>query len=187
VAVEPALKLGATTHVDSEESIDDLTKIEGIGPKIAEVLRSAGLRTFSDVAEAGSERITEVLAHAGVNLSMHNPGTWPEQARLAGAGDWQQLKQWQDILDGGINRGTDDLTKIEGIGPQIADALLAAGIRKYEDLATNTPEKISEILDSADGSFAGHNPATWPEQAKLAASGQWDRLRQWQDELQGGV
>jgi DNA-directed RNA polymerase subunit beta' len=165
---------------------DDLTRIEGIGPQIAEVLKAAGIRTYREIADAGSERIGDVLAQAGA-FANHNPGTWPEQARLAAAGEWEQLKQWQDILHGGIDRGSDDLTKIEGVGPQIADALQAAGIRKYEDLATNTPEKITEILAEADGSFAGHDPTTWPEQAKLAASGQWDRLKQWQDELQGGV
>jgi DNA-directed RNA polymerase subunit beta' len=165
---------------------DDLTKIEGIGPKIADVLKAAGLRTFRSIADAGSERIGEILAHSE-GFANHNPGTWPEQARLAAAGDWDQLKQWQDILHGGVDRGSDDLTKIEGVGPAIAEALQAAGIRKFEDLATNTPEKIKEILTEADGNFAVHDPTTWPEQAKLAASGQWDRLKQWQDELQGGV
>ena len=185
-AAEPSAA-SVAAEVETEGLQDDLTKIEGVGPKIADVLRGAGIRSFSGIAEAGSERISEVLAQAGLNPEMYNPGTWPEQARLAAAGDWEQLKQWQEILDGGVHRGMDDLTKIEGIGPKIAETLLAAGIRKFEDLATNTPEKISEILTAADGNFASHNPSTWPEQAKLAASGQWERLKQWQDELQGGL
>jgi len=31
-----------------------------------------------------------------------NPSTWPDQAQLADAGEWDKLKQWQDELDGGV-------------------------------------------------------------------------------------
>ncbi len=77
----------------------------------------------------------------------------------------------------------DDLKKIEGIGPKIAETLVAAGISTYSDLAKAKPAKISEIIDGVRGN---HVPDTWPEQAKLAADGKWDELKVLQDKLDGG-
>ena len=80
----------------------------------------------------------------------------------------------------------DDLEKIEGIGPKIAEVLAAAGIATFAQLAEAAPEQIREILDNAGSQFAAHDPATWPKQAELAAAGKWDELKTWQDELMGG-
>lgn len=80
----------------------------------------------------------------------------------------------------------DDLKKIEGIGPKIADLLNEAGIVSFADLAGSTPEAIQEILDKAGSKFNVHSPATWPAQAQLAADGKWDELKTLQDELIGG-
>jgi large subunit ribosomal protein L21 len=77
----------------------------------------------------------------------------------------------------------DDLKKVEGIGPKIAETLNAAGITTYAELAKSTPEKISEIISDVRGN---HVTDTWPAQAKLAAEGKWDELKKWQDELDGG-
>ncbi len=81
---------------------------------------------------------------------------------------------------------SDDLEIVEGIGPKIAEVLTQAGIVTFADLAAATPEAIREILDNAGSQFAAHDPATWPKQAGLAAAGQWDELKKWQDELLGG-
>lgn len=80
----------------------------------------------------------------------------------------------------------DKLNKIEGIGPKIASVLVEAGLSTFALLAESTPEKIREILDNAEGNFAAHDPGTWPKQASMAAAGQWDELKAWQDELNGG-
>jgi large subunit ribosomal protein L21 len=79
--------------------------------------------------------------------------------------------------------GKDDLKKVEGIGPKIAETLAAAGIDTFAALAQATPEKISEIIADVRGS---HVTDTWPAQAALAAEGKWDELKKWQDELDGG-
>ncbi|MBU1820693.1 MAG: 50S ribosomal protein L17 [Bacteroidetes bacterium] len=81
---------------------------------------------------------------------------------------------------------SDDLEKVEGIGPKIAEVLTEAGIDTFAKLAESTPEAIREILDNAGSQFASHDPATWPQQATLAAEGKWDELKTWQDELNGG-
>ena len=77
----------------------------------------------------------------------------------------------------------DDLKKVEGIGPKIAETLVNAGISTFAELAKSTPEKIAEIISDVRGN---HVTDTWPAQAKLAAEGKWDELKKWQDELDGG-
>ena len=77
----------------------------------------------------------------------------------------------------------DDLKKIEGIGPKIAETLVAAGIVSFADLAKAKPAAISEIIADVRGN---HVPETWPAQAQMAADGKWDELKAWQDELDGG-
>jgi len=80
----------------------------------------------------------------------------------------------------------DDLKKIEGIGPKIAEHLAAAGIKTFAQLAEASADSIKEILTNAGSNFASHDPTTWPAQAKMAADGEWDKLKAWQDELDGG-
>ncbi|PIF05522.1 MAG: 50S ribosomal protein L27 [Draconibacterium sp.] len=81
----------------------------------------------------------------------------------------------------------DDLKKIEGIGPKIAGLFNDAGVNTFAELAAKKPEELSDILAEAGSRYAAHNPATWPEQAKLAADGKWDELKELQDKLDGGV
>ena len=77
----------------------------------------------------------------------------------------------------------DDLKKIEGIGPKIAQTLTDAGVATFVELAKTAPAKISEIIAGVRGN---HIPDTWPKQAEMAAEGKWDELKKWQDELDGG-
>lgn len=77
----------------------------------------------------------------------------------------------------------DDLKRIEGIGPKIADTLAEAGITTFAQLAKTDAAKIAEIIADVRGN---HVTETWPTQAQLAADGKWDELKKWQDELNGG-
>ncbi|MBU2947909.1 50S ribosomal protein L21 [Zobellia uliginosa] len=77
---------------------DDLKKVEGIGPKIAETLTAAGISTFAELAKTDAAKISEIIADVRGN---HVTDTWPAQAKLAAEGKWDELKKWQDELDGG--------------------------------------------------------------------------------------
>jgi len=80
---------------------DDLTVIEGVGPKIAEVFVNAGLTTFDTLAAKTAEELKTILAEAGDQFNTAVTDTWPEQAKLAADGKFDELKKWQDELDGG--------------------------------------------------------------------------------------
>jgi ribosomal protein L30 len=105
LAVEPATPIeepAATQKLADEPvapAVDDLEVIEGIGPKIAGVLRDAGISSFAELAATDSERLAEILQDA--NLRLASPETWAEQAELAAAGDLEGLKQLQERLKGG--------------------------------------------------------------------------------------
>ena len=75
-----------------------LKKIEGIGPKIASTLVEAGIATFAELAKTNAAAISEIIAGVRGN---HVTDTWPKQAKLAADGKWDELKKWQDELDGG--------------------------------------------------------------------------------------
>jgi len=81
----------------------------------------------------------------------------------------------------------DDLTKIEGVGPKAAEALVNAGMESYAKLAKGDGDKIKEILTEASSRMAHLDPTTWPKQAKMAADDKWDELKEWQDSVKGGV
>lgn len=78
---------------------DDLKVVEGIGPKIASVLQEAGIATFAQLAATEVDRLQLILDEAHVRLA--DPGTWPEQAKIAAAGDWEALEALQEQLKGG--------------------------------------------------------------------------------------
>ncbi len=81
---------------------DDLRKIEGIGPKIAEIFHNAGIHTFADLANTDVNTQKQILAAAGPRFRMHNPTTWSKQAAMAANGDWEGLHKWQNELNGGV-------------------------------------------------------------------------------------
>jgi large subunit ribosomal protein L27 len=101
VKKEAAPKAAPVAKKAAPKATDDLKKIEGIGPKIASILTDAGIGTFAALADASTDKITELLAAAGPRYATHKPDTWPAQAKMAADGKWDELKKWQDELDGG--------------------------------------------------------------------------------------
>ena len=86
---------------ESNSKGDDLTKIEGVGPKVQGIFNEAGLHTFADVAAKSSEELKEILTPHGGRYASMTTDTWPKQAEMASAGQWDELKTWQDELNGG--------------------------------------------------------------------------------------
>lgn len=81
---------------------NDLKIVEGIGPKISEILINRGIKTWKSLSETPSGLIKEyLLTDGGPRYRIHFPETWPEQAKLAHEGQWQELKAFQEKLLGG--------------------------------------------------------------------------------------
>jgi predicted flap endonuclease-1-like 5' DNA nuclease len=198
---------------------NNLQIIEGIGPKVETLLHENGIRSWEDLGAKSSDELNTILA--GASLSMMNPDSWPRQAQLAAANDWDTLATLQHSLDAGRSNvgdgdnpakvdklaeklssarlasreasinyaalfGTDNLQIIEGIGPKVAELLTANGIATWADLASKSPDEIKPILDAAGSAYKMMDPTSWPQQAKLAAEGQWSALIEFQKFLDGG-
>ena len=107
-------KAGATGETDSKvEKLliklgvlkrwkqDDLTAVEGIGPKISGLLRDEGIDTWRKLANADVSNIQKILDAAGKRYKLADPSTWPKQAEMAADGRWDDLSEYQDFLQGG--------------------------------------------------------------------------------------
>jgi len=80
---------------------DDLKIVEGVGPKIEELLHEAGIKTWKALSKTSSDDIKDILEAAGPSYNIHDPSTWAQQAELADQGKWDELKKWQDELNAG--------------------------------------------------------------------------------------
>ena len=81
--------------------LDDLSVIEGIGPKISELCRGIGIETWRQLADTDVATLQSMLDAAGSRFQVHKPGTWPTQAGLLAEGRWAEFKEMIDALDGG--------------------------------------------------------------------------------------
>lgn len=89
----------AEVHQEETVTPDDLTRLEGIGPKVARILNEVGITTFAGLAAANPTDLQRSLSESG--LQMMNAEGWIEQAALAANGDWDGLKKLQADLRGG--------------------------------------------------------------------------------------
>jgi predicted flap endonuclease-1-like 5' DNA nuclease len=189
---------------------DDLTVIEGVGPRIAALLQDNGVATYERLARSDAKSIWSILERGGPRFKLaNNPGTWPEQAAFCVRGDWDGLKKWQEELYAGLRvvqevppaadidleaaraagfdlKGPDDLEVIEGIGPKVAEALRQHGVVSLAHLAVAAPGDLKIALDRAGSSFRMADPTTWPEQAGFCIRNDWAGLKELQDRLTGG-
>lgn len=143
-------------------------KAEAVADEAKEVIQNV----VDQVGEAVAEGAAEVEAIAPT----------PEETKptlITAAGESQPTRRAQAIGK------PDDLVIIEGIGPKISRILQENGIRTFVELAAADINQIEEILSKA-GLSNITDPATWAEQAQLAADGKWDELKTLQNTLKRG-
>ena len=76
-----------------------------------------------------------------------------------------------------------DLKIIEWIGPKIEELLNKWWIYSYKDLELSDISDLKNILEDAWSRYMLHNPTTWPKQAQIANSWNFDELKKYQDKL----
>lgn len=102
-----------------------IEKIEGIGPKLGEALRGAGIRTVEDLLEAGADKRSRITLAEKVGIN---------EARI--------LKC--------VNMA--DLFRINGVASQYAELLESAGVDTVKELkhrnAENLAAKMAEVNEA---------------------------------------
>jgi predicted flap endonuclease-1-like 5' DNA nuclease len=92
----------AAAVVGKKIKLDDLTAVEGIGPKIAELCQGINVTTWQQLADADVAELQSMLDAAGSRYAVHKPGSWPQQAGLLASGRWAEFKTL--IADAGDGR-----------------------------------------------------------------------------------
>jgi len=75
---------------------DDLKIVEGIGPKIEGLFHNFDIKTWQALSDVTVAKCQEVLNSGGKRYQIHDPASWPMQAKMAYKGDWKKLTKWQD-------------------------------------------------------------------------------------------
>lgn len=177
------------SHLQSKEAIKELFDV--ISPKIAgrpggyTRIIKLGARTGDNAEMAMIELVDYNEIYGKGKGEVKEP---TKRTRRAGsrkkAGD--EATAGAPAAKAKATKEADDLTIIEGIGPKVAEVLIAAGVDTFAKLTKKTPDELKELLADSEGTFNAQDPTTWPEQATLAAEGKWDELTILKDMLQGG-
>ncbi|QWX83423.1 hypothetical protein H0I23_13305 [Cellulophaga sp. HaHaR_3_176] len=80
---------------------DDLKLVEGIGPKIEGMFKDAGIKTWKALSNAKVSECQKVLDGGGTRYKIHDPASWPIQAKMCYEGKWKELAKWQSEHKGG--------------------------------------------------------------------------------------
>lgn len=165
---------------------DDLARIDGIGPFLERKLNEAGVYTFEQISQWDADRIQEITRQIQFFDGRIEKDDWVGQAK-------RLLESSLEVPVANSDAGApepelpeDDLKVIEGIGPAIEIILKKAGIRTFELLAKTDPDELDTLLHVADPRLKRFDPGTWPAQARLAMNGEWEVLRDYQDQLRAG-
>jgi len=199
---------GSKKSIYAGVKADNLQIIEGIGPKMESVLKENGVSSHSSLSNQSFDDLKAILNKYGDKYKIIDPKTWPQQAKYAANNDFDGLIDYQKKLDAGKDNASkvtdsklekyliktgalkawkqDDLKAIEGIGPATERLLHDNGIKTWRELANTSSDALKGILTAAGSRFALGDPTTWPKQAELAADGEFDKLREYQDFLDGG-
>ncbi len=145
-------------------------------------MNNLGIYTFEQISQFDGDLIEQVTDAIQFFPGRIERDDWVGQAKILlgkkNAGTLGSKKKKKVKLD--------DLKVIEGIGPKIEGLLKDGGIKTWADLAAAPVSRLQEILTAAGDRYRMHKPDTWPQQAGLAAKGDWDALDKLQDELNGG-
>ena len=161
---------------------DDLTKIRSIGPFYERQLNAAGISTYRQIADWSDNDLENYAARIGYVAAIMREEDWIGQAADLAAIDQPVIASARADSDIDL----EDLTVVEGIDPEIQSVLKDSGVKDLNVLAKTPTDELQAMLEQAGHGHVGHRAITWPEQAALAAAGEWDRLRQLQRELTSG-
>jgi predicted flap endonuclease-1-like 5' DNA nuclease len=171
----------------AKESVEHLT--ERATPATNEWLHKAK-ESVEHLTEKATPTTSEWLHKAkeiGSELSAKGSSLASSETLVKGSSTLAALaasaKELTEKLASNLSIKHDDLQKLAGIGPTFASVLHRAGIHTYEQLAETSTQKLQALLIVEDEQFSQHDTSSWPKQAALAAQGEWEQLKAYQDSL----
>ena len=101
---QPAPPVIQPLEMPDDDHVDDLKRLEGIGPHIEGLLNQYGIKSYARLATMDRDRLRDILAAGGNEFRMHEPKSWPYQAELAAKQNWDRLREYQEFLIEGRTR-----------------------------------------------------------------------------------
>jgi len=135
---------------------DDLTQVNGIGPKAAALLNEAGITTFAQLAALSTDQLRGILSKGGPRYRIIDPTPWPADAR----------RLMEPVPAASVAIRDDDLVQVNGIGPKVAALLNEAGITTLTQLAATSTDQLRAILAKAGPRYRIVDPTPWPAEAR---------------------
>ena len=135
---------------------DDLTQVNGIGPKAAALLNEAGITTFAQLAVLSTDQLRGILSKGGPRYRIIDPTPWPADAR----------RLMEPVPAASVAIRDDDLVQVNGIGPKVAALLNEAGITTLTQLAATNTDQLRAILTKAGPRYRIVDPTPWPTEAR---------------------
>jgi large subunit ribosomal protein L21 len=175
--------LGAPAIDGAQVSAKVLKHLKGDKVIVFKKKRRKGYRVKNGHRQALTEIVIEGITASGAKKAAPKKETKKAEPKAAAKTETKKAAPKAKKVSG----KADDLKKIEGAGPKAAEALVNAGYETFAKVAKATPEELSNVLSEASSRLAHIVTETWPKQAKLAADGKWDELKELQDRLDGGI
>ncbi|WP_019669221.1 hypothetical protein [Eudoraea adriatica] len=91
----PFNKSAAKAAMGKNVKQDDLKIVEGIGPKIEGLFHNYDIKTWKALSKTTVSKCQEVLDSGGDRYKVHDPASWPMQAKMCYEGKWKELNKWQ--------------------------------------------------------------------------------------------
>ena len=135
---------------------DDLTQVNGIGPKAAALLNEADITTFAQLAALSTDQLRGILSKGGPRYRIIDPTPWPADAR----------RLMEPVPAASVAIRDDDLVQVNGIGPKVAALLNEAGITTLTQLAAISTDQLRAILTKAGPRYRIVDPTPWPAEAR---------------------
>ena len=135
VASKPKVTKKAVSKPKTKRK-DDLTTIEGVGPVLEGILQKNKLLTYKSLSKKTGEQLKKILDKEGTKYQMHDPSTWPKQARLASEGKFKELRKYQDTLN--KNKGTSSKVSVKKISPKKVTS---------KKVSTTAPKGVKKIVE----------------------------------------
>jgi predicted flap endonuclease-1-like 5' DNA nuclease len=148
----------------------------------------SGLRSDHEKALADLRRRSETAEAELAKVRADCDGHTAELAKVRSDLDARhgEIRTLTSTLDATKARVVDDLEVIEGIGPAMAKALNADGIRTFEALASSDEAQLRAAVEKAGHKFAPSIP-TWSKQARYLVDGDQEGFKAYTEYLIAGV
>ncbi len=177
-------KKEAEPEVDPENAIDAAEAAALLTAAFREGKKPVAETDYSDHGTEASEAKTETKAEETATTETATTETKVEAVETVVEEKVEETEE-KPASKTATDSSSDDLTRIEGIGPKMSAALVAQGIDSFKKLESSDVESLKTALSNEGMKFAP-SVSTWSKQAEYLVKGDEEGFKEYTDYLVGG-